>query len=171
MVRPDRFEPHGQQVVRGQHARDAVPAQVAERLDCLDSAPGQVLGDALDQHPAQPAALEFGENAGRHQQDRITADRAGRKGDRSGHIQRRGIEDITGRYAVHIGNFSAAAPFEKHGGNPRLLFQRGIADLLRAGVANRVQFPEDTLAALMRQVVQIVKRDVSEAARHRHPFV
>jgi hypothetical protein len=101
----------------------------------------------------------------------INADRAGRKGDGPRHIQRRGIKDITGRYSVHIGDFSAAAPFEKHRGDPRLFFQRGIADLLRAGVADRIEFPEDALAALMRQVVQIVKRDVGEAARHRHPFV
>ena len=50
--------------------------RVAERLDRLDAALGEVAGDALDEHAAQPAAGERGDHVGGHQQHRVGRDRA-----------------------------------------------------------------------------------------------
>src|SRR5215469_5926913 len=135
---PDGFEPDCQQVIRWKHARDAVSPTVAERLDGLDTPAGKVLGDALDQHPPQAAALELGQDTGGHQQYRVGADRAGGEGDRPRDVERRGVEDVAGWHAVDVGDLPAAAPFEQHRGNPRLLFQGRVTSLLRPGVAYRV---------------------------------
>ena len=80
MVRADCLEPHRQQIVSGQNAGSLRTPQVPEGFDRLDTPAGEVLGHALDQHPAQPAAGELIEDVGGHQQDGIGTDRAGGEG-------------------------------------------------------------------------------------------
>ncbi len=62
-------------VLGGQQAGRTFPALVAEGLDGPHAAPGQVLGDALQQHPAEAAAREVGMHVPGHEQDRVGADR------------------------------------------------------------------------------------------------
>jgi hypothetical protein len=160
---PDRLEAHRQEVVNREDARGAGPFLVAEGFDRADAAPRQVLGHALDEHPAKSATGEFGEHPRRHQQDRVSADRAGGKGDGSWHVLRRGEQYVGGWHAVNIENLSAAAPLKQDRGDPRLLFQPRVGRL-RARLANRVEFPENTGPATGWKVAQIIQRDVDKTA-------
>src|SRR5580704_15589613 len=169
-VRADRLEAHREQVVRGQHAGQPLGTQVTERLDGLHPAPGQILGDPLDQHPAQAAAGELAQDAGRHQQHRVRADRARREGQRARHVHRRRVQHVAGRRPVHVGDLPATAPFEQRRGDPGFLFQRGVAHLFGPGMTHRVEFPEDTPAAPLGQIIQIVQGDTDKTARHGHPW-
>jgi uncharacterized protein (TIGR03083 family) len=118
VVRPDRLEPDRQQVFNREHASRGRPLLVTEGLDRPDTPPGEVLGHALNEHPPEAAAGELTEHPRGHQQDRVGTDRARREGDRPGHVQRRCVKNIRGRYAVDIKDLAAAAPFEQHRGDP-----------------------------------------------------
>src|SRR5262249_4049308 len=50
---------------------DLAELRVAERLDRLDAALGEVARDALDEHAPQPAVGERLDDVGRHQQYRL----------------------------------------------------------------------------------------------------
>src|SRR5690606_2356769 len=58
-------------------------------------------------------------------------------------------------------------PFEQGRGGPRLLFQGRVAGRGRPLPAHRVQFPEDAAPAPVRQIPEVVQRDVDETTRHR----
>jgi len=118
VVRPDRLETDRQQVLHREHAGRGRPLLVTEGLDRPDTAPGEVLGHALNEHSPEAAAGKLTEHPRGHQQDRVGTDRARREGDRSGHVQRRGVKNIGGRHAVDIKDLAAAAPFEQHRGDP-----------------------------------------------------
>ncbi len=79
-MRPHRLEADRQQVVGGNDAGRPGPLEVTERLDGPDPAPGQVLGQALHEDPAQAAPGELGQHVRGHQQDGVRADRAGGEG-------------------------------------------------------------------------------------------
>src|SRR6266516_3519388 len=113
-VRPNRLEPHGEQVLGWENARGLLPFQVAERLYRLGAAPSQILRHALDQDPAEPAAAELVQHMRRREQDRVGADRAGWKGDGPRHVERRGIQHVSRGHAVDVNDLPAAAPLEQH---------------------------------------------------------
>src|SRR5450432_1713404 len=83
-VRAHRLEAERQQEIGRKHARGRLPAAVAERLDCLHTATGQVLRDRLQQDPAEPAAGEFRQHIGGHQQRGVGAYWTGGEGGRPG---------------------------------------------------------------------------------------
>ena len=114
MVRADRLEPDREQVVDREDARGRGPLLVPERLDRPDTAPGEVLRHALNEHAAEPSAGELAEHPGRHQKHRIGADRTRRKGDRPGHVLWGSEEHISGWRAIDVEQLSATAPFKEH---------------------------------------------------------
>ena len=75
-MRPHGLEADREQVVgRQDTVPDPLPLRVAERLEGLDAAAGQVLDDALHQHPGEPASGELREHLARHQQGSVRAHR------------------------------------------------------------------------------------------------
>ena len=58
-MRADGLEPDRQQVVDGHDTGWLRPLVVAESLNGLDAAPVEILGESLDQHPAESAAGEL----------------------------------------------------------------------------------------------------------------
>ena len=68
--------------------RVLIGLRVAECLDRLDAALGQVAGHALDQHPAEPTGGERRDHVCRHQKDRIGRNRRCRKCHRARHVGR-----------------------------------------------------------------------------------
>src|SRR5580692_7158701 len=156
VMRTDRLEPHREQVIHRQHAGRRLPAAVAEGLDRLDPAPGQVLGHGLYEHPADPAAGELAEQVRGHEQHRVGTDRAGRKGHRARDVLRGREQHVSGGDAVDIRDLPAAAPFEQHRRHPRLFFEFRVSAFLGPGPAHRPQFPENTFAASRRQIAEIV---------------
>jgi hypothetical protein len=137
-------------------------AAMAAGLYAAHAAPGEVLGHRLHQHPADTPSGEFAQQMGGHEQHRISAHRAGRKGYRPGHVLRRREKHVSGGYAIDISDLAAAPPLEQHGRYPRLLLEFGVAVFLSARPADRIQFPENASAALRRQVTEIIQRDVDD---------
>lgn len=86
MVRPDRLEADGEQVVNRENAGGRGPLLVTEGFDRPHAAPGEVLRHALNEHAAKAAAGELAEDPGRHEENGVRADRARGKGDRPGHV-------------------------------------------------------------------------------------
>ena len=86
VMRPDRLEADGEQVVNRQNAGRRGPLLVPEGLDGPDPAPGEVLRHALNEHAAEAAPGEFTEHPRRHEEHGVRADRAGGKGDRPRHV-------------------------------------------------------------------------------------
>jgi hypothetical protein len=75
-MRPDGLESHRQVEVDRRNAAlfalaGLAELRVAERLDRLDAALGEITGDTLDQHPSQAAAGERRDHVRVHQQRRV----------------------------------------------------------------------------------------------------
>src|SRR5580693_4050104 len=118
---------------------------------------------------ADSPAGELAEQMGAHEQHRVGAHRAGGEGYRAGNVLRRGEQHVSSGYAVDIRDLAAAAPFEQHGRDPRLFLEFWVTAFLGARPADRAKLPEDTSAALRRQVAEIVQRNVDDTTRHRFP--
>jgi len=114
VVGPDGLEADRQQVFHREDASRSGPLLVAEGLDRPDAPPGEILRHPLNEHPSQAATGELTEHPGGHEQDGVGTHRARGEGDRSRHVQRRGIKHIGSRGAVNVKDLATAAPFEKH---------------------------------------------------------
>jgi len=165
VVRADRLEADGEQVIDRENARGSGPLLVAECLDRAHAATREVLGHALDEHAPETAAGELAEDARGHQQHSIRAHRARRKGDRPRHVLRRREKHIRRWDPVDVEDLPATAPLEQYRGDPGLLFQRWIIGL-GTGLAHRIEFPEDAGTAAQRKIAEIIQCDVDKSARH-----
>jgi hypothetical protein len=163
VVRANGLEADREQVIDREHAGRRGPLLVAEGLDRADAPAGEILGHALNEHSPETTAGELAQHAGRHQQYRVRAHRARRKGDRSGHVLRRREKDVRGRDSIDVKDFSTAAPFEQNRGDPGLLFQCRVIGV-GPGLAHRIQFPEDAGTATRRKVAEIIQRDIDKSA-------
>ena len=165
-MRAHGLEADRAQVLGRQHAGGGLPALVAERLDRPHAPAGQVLGHALQQHPAQAAALEVGQDVPGHQQDRIRADRRGRERDGPGHVRRWRVQHVAGRHPVDVEDLAAGPPLQQGRRDPRLLLEPGVTGLARPVHRDRIELPEHACPAAHRHIVEVVERDVDGAAAH-----
>ncbi|KAF1854420.1 hypothetical protein Lal_00003853 [Lupinus albus] len=165
-MRPYGLEAHGQQMIGGQHTRRFLPGGVPERLHRLEPPADQILGNGLHHHPAQPLPLVSRHQPRRHQLDGIGRDRTGREGRGARHIRRRRVQHKAHRDLIDIDHPAAGSPLQQHGGDPCLLLQLRPTGPYGCFAADRIELPEDTGAAALGDVREVVQRERYEPTPH-----